>query len=43
MLGWLKALLSPKPAGEAHLLRRFGGSHVGDVVEGTGEAGVDFE
>ena len=24
MLGWLKSLLSPQPAGEAHLLRRFG-------------------
>ena len=24
MLGWLKSLMSPQPAGQAHLLRRFG-------------------
>jgi hypothetical protein len=24
MLGWLKTLMSPQPAGQAHLLRRFG-------------------
>jgi hypothetical protein len=35
MLGWLKSLLSPQPAGQAHLLRRFGMADPTITVDGV--------
>ena len=35
MLGWLKSLLSPQPAGQPHVLRRFGIGNATITVDGV--------